>query len=568
MEKRLSAVATIFMLLLGLMALRAIDLQLLRADKIIAQAQRRFSHTVSLTPHRGKIQDRDGQPLAVSLEVKSIAVNAGKIENKERVAGQLAKTLDIDRARLLKRLKSDKHFVWIKRHATPDEVAAVKALGIKEIGFYNETKRFYPESESMANLIGIVGIDGNGLEGLELMYDHVLTGKQRQAVVQRDGHGRTIYARGLVEDAPRDGHALTLSIDRRIQYAAFDELKNTIRDNNARSGFVIITNPNTGEIYAMASYPSFNPNLGSYKDMSGHRNRAVVDVFEPGSIMKPLWISWGISNGIFRPSQIVFCENGKYTFSRVTINDADHKYGWLPIRDVIKFSSNIGMVKLMEPIKPSQMYSALQDFNLSQPTGISYPGEAKGLIRSPERWTSVDKAAISFGQGFAVSGIQVITAFNAMVNGGQIIKPLLVSSIKDEGGQSSETFRPTIVRKVITNDASQEILNIMKSVVLKGGTGATAYMENYQVFGKTGTAQKTDPLTGTYSKNAYISSFIGGITDATGRPAATMLIVIDEPHPNYYASIVTCPAFKRIATKLVNIMDIRPVITVAKGDAS
>lgn len=550
------------MAMLGIISARAFEFQVVRPGEIIEKANKRFDHAVELSPHRGTIFDRNGQPLAVSLDVKSIAANPKIIEDRRYAARQLAKVLGVDRRTLEKKLSEKRYFVWVKRQVTPAEVEAVKALKMKGIGFYDEAKRFYPESESLANLIGFVGIDSKGLEGIELYYDSLLRGKERRIGVHRDGMGRIIYARGLQPETLNDGNTLWLTIDRRVQYIAFQELKRTIADNKAQSGFVIITNPYTGEIIAMASYPSFDPNRGSYRHLAGHTNMAVTHTFEPGSVIKPLWVSWGLERKLFSMSRSVFCENGSYTFHRVTIHDHE-KYGWLPLSDIIKYSSNIGMAKLMDPVRSSEMYACMQAFGLLDPSGIDFPGEPAGITRSPGSWTSVDKATIAFGQGFAITGIQLITAFNAMINGGMVMKPFIVGRIADAKNTSAQEIRPTIMRRVISQATSDQIVAAMKTVTVKGGTGESAALPTFQVFGKTGTAQKVDQLTGAYADGDYISSFIGGVIDATGRTRMTMIVCINEPRPYYYASIVACPLFRDIVMQCATMMDLSPNITIA-----
>jgi cell division protein FtsI (penicillin-binding protein 3) len=566
MAGRVKIAQIFFVVLLVLVGVRAFDLQIFRPDMIITKAHKRFDHTIQLSSNRGTIYDKSGQHLAISLEVKSIAANPRLIKSPSWAASKIARTLHISERSLKKKFQSDKYFVWVKRQATPDEVEALKALNIRGIGYYNEAKRFYPESESLANVLGIVGIDGQGLEGIELHLDQELKGKPRHIEVHKDGMGRIIYARGLPSDEAKDGNTAWLTIDRRMQYIAFSELQKAVRKNNAESGFVVITNPTTGEIYAMASYPSFNPNIGSYKHLDGHKNRGIVDLFEPGSVIKPIFVSWGLDNNIFKPSQSVFCENGKYPYHRVTIHDHE-KYGWLPVRDIIKFSSNIGMVKLLDPVHADDMYSCMKAFGLISPSGIDFPGEPAALVRNPQRWTSVDKANISFGQGFAVSGIQLVTAFNALVNGGMLMKPYIIEHMTDASGKETQCFRPTIIRKVISKHTSDEIVGILTSVCSKGGTAEAANMKNYRVFGKTGTAQKIDPLTGAYSKKDYIATFFGGVIDASGKPKLTMIVSIDEPRPQYYASIIACPLFKEIVEKCASIMDLSPNITLARKGA-
>lgn len=562
MPGRIKAVQITLLVLLAIISARAFEFQVLRPGEIIEKAHKRFDHAVELSPHRGTIFDRSGQPLAISLNVKSIAANPQLMDNPWRAAYQLSKALRLDRKALEKRLAGKRYFVWIKRQVTPDEAAAVKALQIKGVGFYDEAKRFYPESESLANLIGFVGIDGKGLEGLELSYDGILKGKERKIGVHRDGMGRIIYARGLQPENINDGNTLWLTIDRRIQYIAFQELKNAVAANKAQSGFVIITNPFTGEVLALASYPSFDPNKGSYRHLAGHTNMAISHAFEPGSVIKPLWVCWGLEKKLFPMSRSIFCENGEFTFHRATIHDHE-KYGWLPVSDIIKYSSNIGIAKLMDPVRTGEMYACLQAFGFLEPTGIDFPGEPQGIIRNPGAWTSVDKAAISFGQGIAVTGIQLITAFNAMVNGGMVMKPYMVGRISDPKNALTQEIRPTIMRKVLTQESSDQILAVMKTVTVKGGTGEAASMPTFQVFGKTGTAQKIDQLTGAYADGDYISSFIGGVIDATGKVRMTMVVCINEPRPYYYASIVACPLFREIVSQCATIMDLNPNITVA-----
>lgn len=565
MAGRVKFILSLFLILLGALAIRAFCLQVVMNDEIISHASNRFDCTVKLSAHRGVILDRRGESLAISIAVDSVAANPYLIKNPYFEASRISKILGVDKKLLVARLKSKKYFVWLKRYVTPSETAALKDLHIKGIGFYKESKRFYPEGASMANVLGIVGMDGYGLEGLELFYNNILRGASKQIVAQRDGLGRIIYARGLSQDFPRDGFDLHLTIDRRVQYIASTVLRNAIQRDNARSGFVIVTNPSTGDIYAMASCPSFDPNRRSYRDLIGHKNRIVVDAFEPGSIIKPFIVSWGLDHSIFEPSDIRFCENGKLSFHHITIHDHE-KYGWLSVKDIVRYSSNIGMVKLGTSIGAHDLYKCIKAFNLGATTGIDFPGEARGIVREPGRWTDIDMANIAFGQGVAFTGIQLITAFNAMVNGGVIVKPHLLDAITDTKGHIIHKYKPSIIRRVISPKTSEEIINIMRSVVEDGGTGEAAKMNGYHVFGKTGTAQKIDPITGTYSHSAYLTTFFGGLLDGNAKPIITMLVCIDEPHPYYYASQITCPVFKEIAGKCVNVMNVSPTIKIARKE--
>jgi cell division protein FtsI (penicillin-binding protein 3) len=567
MVKRVKAIRVVFLLFLLLIGSRAFYLQVVQPEKVLQQAHKRFDYNIKLSSYRGGIYDKSGQPLAISLDVKSIAANPKLVQSPSSTAAKLSKVTRINEGALRKRLSSQRYFTWIKRHASPDEASLIQALKIRGVGLYNEPKRFYPECDSMGNVLGIVNVDGQGLEGIELLFDNILQGKPRKIEVQKDGMGRIIYARGLPAEEAKDGSTLWLTLDRRLQYIVFSELEKSVKAHNASSGYAIVTNPYTGEIYALASYPSFNPNLGMFKTLEGHRNHAVVDLYEPGSVMKPFWVGWGMDNGFMKLNQSVFCENGNYAFHNITIHDHEG-YGWLPVSDVIKYSSNIGIVKLLSHVRPDDIYECMNIFGFTSRTGIQYPGEPRGQIRQPRRWTTVDKAVVAYGQGFSVTGVQLITAFNALINGGMLMKPYIVDHITDESGREVECFRPTIIRKTVSPSTSEQVLSILKTVAVKGGTAEVASMTSYQVFGKTGTAQKVDPLTGSYSKRDYVSSFIGGIIDASGKPRLTMVISINEPQDGYYASTVACPAFKSIMQKCSSIMDLSPTITVASKEGA
>lgn len=562
MVGRIKFLQVVILIVFGVVAVRAFEFQVMRPGEIIDRANKRFERTVELTPHRGSIFDRKGQPLAVSIPVKSVGANPRIMDNPHMAASLLAGILGLDRPALDRRLAQRRCFTWIKRQVTPEEAERVKRLGIKGVGLYDETRRFYPESESMANLIGIVNIDGCGLEGLELHYDALLKGRDRRITVQKDGMGRIIYARGIQPDSVEDGGTLWLTVDRRIQHVAYEVLKKAVMDNRAESGFVIISSPSTGEVLALASYPSFDPNTGSYRSLLGHSNMAITHAFEPGSVIKPIWICWGLEKRYFNLSKSVFCENGAYILHRFTIHDHEG-YGWLGVSDVVKYSSNIGIAKLMDPLKASDMYDCLGTFGLLEPTGIDFPGEPAGSVRQPGSWRALDKANIAFGQGFAVTGIQLVTAFNAMINGGIIMRPYLVGRVADAKNRTVTETSSTIVHRAISEQTSAQIMGVMKAVTAKGGTGESAALPTFDVFGKTGTAQKVDLLTGTYVKGDYVSSFIGGVADSTGRPRMTMMVCINEPRGDYYASTVACPLFKEIVMQCATIMELNPNITIA-----
>jgi cell division protein FtsI (penicillin-binding protein 3) len=443
--------------------------------------------------------------------------------------------------------------VWIKRHATPLEVEEIKRLKIDGIGFIPEYNRFYPNKTLAAQVIGFTGIDGNGLEGIEYHYDEYLKGTKGDVTLMRDALGHRFAAAGE-KVADYGGNNITLTIDRTVQYIAERALEDTVSQFSAKSGIALVMVPRTGAMLAIAHYPLFNPNDFLGFSSSDRRNRSITDPFEPGSTMKIFSAAAAIESGGSSPDAIFFCENGAYRIGNKVVHDMDD-HGWLSLQQIIKYSSNIGAIKISEMVGPERMHDTLADFGFGSKTGIDCPGETSGTLYPYKRWSRMDTSAISFGHGISVSPVQLITAVSAIANNGVLMKPYIVESITDQYDRHVYRFEPQKIRRVISEQTAAAVSRMMQTVISDGGTGTRAALESYTVSGKTGTAKKLSQE-GKYTDSAYVASFVG-FTPAQNAEIA-VLVIIDEPQHRYYGGLVAAPAFSRIARETLNYLDIPP----------
>jgi cell division protein FtsI (penicillin-binding protein 3) len=492
--------------------------------------------------------------MAISVESTSIGVRPGPIEDTVQAARDLSRLLELDPARTQLDLHGRRKFIWLKRRATPREVQAVRELGLPGMEFIPELSRFYPNRGLAAQVIGFTGTDGNGLEGLEFSFDKELRGGSRSLSVRRDALGQTFHAERTVDAAASGGRNLVLTIDRTIQYVAERALESAVEAAEAASGVAVVMDPRTGAVLAMANVPLFNPNAFGRFPRTAWRNRAVTDAFEPGSTMKIFSAAGAIESGGCTPDTIFFCENGKYRIGKDTVHDT-RPHGWLSLRKIIKYSSNIGAVKMSEMIGPDLLHQTLRAFGFGGRSGIEFPGETPGSLSAPGRWSEIDTGAISFGHGISVSALQLAAAASAIANDGVLMKPYLVQAVTDPAGKQVETREPLEIRRVISAKTARTVRSMMRGVVAEGGTGEQAAIEGYAVCGKTGTAQKLDE-TGAYT-DQYLASFVGFLPAEA--PRLTILVVIDEPAKNkHYGGVAAAPAFRRIAQETLNYLNIPP----------
>lgn len=550
---RVVFISGLFILWLGVICGRAGYLQLYRGAWLSQQAAGQYEQQHTVQGKRGTIFDALHQVMAVSIETTSVAAYPAMINNKPKAATQLANALNLNKKEVRKRLDKGQSFIWLKRQATPKETAAVKKLDIHGVDFLTEHRRFYPNKTLASQVLGFTGIDGHGLEGMEFYYDQELKGSQTTFTVLKDALGRGFKAE-FESVGNQAGNNLVLTIDRQIQFITEQALADSVEQYDAHSGMAIVMDPRTGAILAMAHYPYFNPNNFRRYSREAWRNRALTDPFEPGSTMKIFSAAAALQSGQISPSTIYYCENGSYSVGHHTVNDTK-PHSWLSLQQIVKYSSNIGVVKVVEALGPEVLYRQLKDFGFGQRTRIDCPGESSGLLSHYKRWTSVDTGAIAFGQGVSATALQLITAASALANDGMMMQPYLVQAVTDANGRPIRKVEPVQQHQVVSPDVARSIRRIMRTVITPGGTGTEAELDGYAVCGKTGTAQKIGS-NGTYARNRYMASFVGFAP--TERPVLSVLVVVDEPKKIYYGGLVAAPVFKKIIKETMSYLNIAP----------
>jgi cell division protein FtsI (penicillin-binding protein 3) len=552
---RIRFIGAFFAVFFVLIAARAFYLQIVKKDDWVKLAERQHQKIVPLTPARGTIYDSTGAVLAVSIEMDSCYAEPDIIENIAEAAAKLAPLLNIPQEQLQKKLHSNKSFIWLQRRITPDLAKRIKDLGVEGVGFVKETRRFYPNSEVAAHVIGFTGLDPEGLEGIELKYNSFLLGNTGYLITERDALGRDIALKGQVVKKSSKGANIVLTLDKNIQYIAEKELTKAVTGSGARGGIAVVMEPQTGRVLAMANYPNFNPNSYGRYPSQCLRNRAIADSFEPGSTMKIFLIAGALEEKAIGPSDRFSCEGGSYSIGGRTIHDT-HRYGTLKVSEILKYSSNIGAAKIGCKLGQQKLYSCLKGFGFGDRSGIELSGEVSGYLRERSQWYGIDLATISFGQGISVSAIQLASAVSAIANGGYLMKPYLIDRISYDNGNILQQFSPQMRRRVISPQTAHTLAKMMEGVTDEGGTGVKATVEGYRVAGKTGTAQKVDPLTKCYSASKRTASFVGFVP--VEQPRLTILVVVDEPKTSSYGGIVAAPAFSEIALQTLCYLKVPP----------
>ena len=559
-SRRMIVAGGIFTVLFALVALRALDLAVLRGPALARLAAMQHHQRIELLPHRGPIVDRSGDPLALSVDVPSIYVRPREL----RAAGAdarlpaLATALHMPPRALRAKLASSQPFVWLKRQALPREAETVARLELPGVYTVTEGRRFYPHGNLAAHVLGFVGVDSQGLEGLEQRYDRVIRGEAQYLEFDRDARGREMFTGG-VGAAPDQGNRLELTLDAAIQEATERELQSGVAAARAVGGAAVVLDPATGEVLALANVPTYNPNEpGDAADRRWRdrvRNRAITDPYEPGSTFKAVLAAAAIEEHLVTPGELFFCEHGRFQAGGRTIHDA-HPYGWLSFAEVIQFSSNIGATKVGERLGRDRYHRYLRAFGFGNRTGIELPGETPGIMRPVESWSRIDLATLSFGQGVSVTPLQMSTAFAAIANGGTLLRPYVVRRIVAPGGEVVLENEPTAVRRVVSTRSARTTTELLRRVVEEeGGTGTKARLEEFPVAGKTGTAQKVDPTTGGYSSKR-IGSFAGFVP--ADEPRAVILVLIDEPSTSSYGGVVAAPVFRAIAAAVLKRLGVEP----------
>ena len=531
---------------------RAGTLMLVPSERLETAMNRQFRQEPPRMPRRGYMVDRNKESIAVSMEVKSLFANPGKIKNKQEVAERLGKLLRIPVAQVKNKLKLEKGFTWIKRQLSQQEQEAVEELldshpnyGLY-LGLSRESKRFYPDQNLASQVLGFTGLDSNGLEGLELFYEKQLNGEANK----KPG---------------ADGQTLVLTIDKALQHTMEDELARGLKDTGGIAATGIIMDADTGDILAMASAPTFNANKFRDSTAEHRRNRSVTDTYEPGSTIKPILVAGALDSGVLTPKQKVFCEYGKLKIGKHTIKEAEtkHKWGWLSAGQVIEHSSNVGAAKIGFLFGQENIYNWYKKLGVTERSGVDLPGETNGTMIPAEKWSKILHSNISFGHGLAVTSLQITRAYAALANGGTLVTPRLVKQLMSFEGEPLKDMPIGPQKRVITEKTTEIVANMMTAVAAAEGTAPKAAIPGFVVAGKTGTSQKAIPGKG-YRSGKYQASFVGFVKGV--RPNYVVYVMVDEPRFPYFGGEAAAPIFRRVMTAALAREGISPDLKLIPAD--
>ena len=548
--KRLYILATVLLLWVVAILGRLVYLQIIKYDFFLNLASRQHGRTIDVDPRRGTIYDRNGGELAMSIDVDSVFAVPSEIPDQETTAQILSNVLNIDAQELLARLRSQKNFAWVKRKVDGDISDRVRELNLRGIYLRKEPKRFYPKRDLAAQVIGYVGTDDEGLGGIELAYDDDLRGIPGREMIFVDAR-RKWY--GRVERQPDPGQNLVLTLDGTIQYIAEKELDQAMEDTNAIAGTVVVQNPRTGEILALANRPTFNPNVFNSVPKEALKNRAVSDIYEPGSVFKTVTYSAAIDQGVVKPEDMVDCQGGAINVFGMTIHDS-HKMGVLTIAQAYAESSDVAAIKTGMKLGDVRFDEYVRSYGFGAQTGIELPGESRGMKKPVNRWSKVSIAAMSMGQEVGITAVQVVSMMSTIANDGVYTPPRIVAGeLPPNATPKPVVFHPAQQHRVISTMTAAQMKKMMEGVVLFG-TARRAILDGYSVAGKTGTAQKVDPKTGAYSKTKYVASFVGFAP--VNDPAITIAVILDSAEGLHQGGQVSAPVFKRIAQQVLEYMHV------------
>ena len=533
----------------GVLTGRAVYLQGLNNDFLQAKGESRYSRSMEITATRGLIVDRNQELLAISTPVESVAASPADIEITPEQSLKLAKLLQTDVRDIKRKLEdTNREFVYLKRQLPPAQAAKVVELNIPGIFLQREYRRFYPAAEELAHVLGFTNVDDKGQEALELAFEDKLRGKPGFRRVIKDRKGR------IVEDvesirAPRNGERIVLTIDAKIQHLAYKELQKAMVAHRAKAGGIVVLDVNTGEVLAMANFPTYDPNNRARVDAARTRNRTVTDLFEPGSTLKPFTVATALEAGMVTPNTIIDTAPGQLTIGKATIHDA-HPSGALSVAQVIQKSSNVGSAKLALRLPSEKMWNLFNSVGFGTQPQSGFPGEVSGRLRAHENWKPIEQATMSYGHGISVSLLQLARAYTIFASDGELKSPSL---IKQEAAPEA--------KRVISVQTAQAVRKMLEMAVQTGGTAPQAQVAGYRVAGKTGTAHKQEGRG--YAANRYISSFVGFAP--VSKPRLVIAVMIDEPSSGqYYGGLVAAPVFSEVAGGALRLMGVPPDAPVEK----
>ena len=555
-RRRVTALGVALALALGALLLRLIDVQVVQSDRLQALAQRQQLATILLQPHRGRVLDRRGRPLAINVEEPSIYAVPSAIPNRRAFAGRTAPILGLSPDDVLRRLQSGRHFAWLARKVPGRVAEQVRALDLSgQIGIRMEDRRAYPNGRLAAHVLGFTGIDSQGLAGIELAYEETLRGKAGKALAEQDGVGRLLVETQRVVEAPQDGADLLLTIDQVIQHIAERELDAAMQRTHARAGSVIVMDPRGGEILALAARPAFDPNTGGDARPELWLNRTVGGVYEPGSTFKVFTAAAALDSKVVSPEEKFLCNGSLRVPGGHVIREAiNRKLGALTLAGIIKHSCNVGAAQVATRLGKTRFHHYIRAFGFGAPTGADLPGELPGLVPPPSAWLGPGLQTIAFGQGISVTPLQLLTAATALTNDGVVVRPHLVRGRRDRDGRTTGVVGSLPARRAIRPETAAAVLEMMIGTV-EDGTGRLAAIDGYTVAGKTGTAQKPGAAGG-YDPGRYIASFLG-IVPARD-PALAVLVILEEPLGVYFGGEVAAPVFREVAAQTLWYLRIPP----------
>ena len=553
-RRRVIVVAVLMGLGFVIITGRLFNLQVLRAEEFSQLAERQHQKTLAVEAGRGAIYDRSGKILAINMEVPSVFGAPKYVSDPRATAAQLNRVLKTDVRQIESKLKSGRDFVWLARRLEPERAEGLQGLSLDGIGVIPEGRRFYPKGTMLSHVLGFANVDNQGQEGLERRYDGQLRGERGHLVVERDAFGGAVFPKELNYVAPLPGKDLVLTIDEVVQYIAEQEIDEVVTRTRAASGIAIVVEPKTGAILALAVRPTFDPNAPK-GDANLWRNRAISDAYEPGSTFKLVAATAALEEKLVSPDELIYGEDGAYAVENTVVHDS-HKNGWMTFAQVLQKSSNIGMIKVAQRLGPDKLAKYVGAFGFGQKTDVDLSGEQRGLTKEPHAWGRRTLASIAMGQEIGVTPMQLVMAVSAIANGGALMRPFVVSEVRTPAGESIARFEPVVRRRPISAETARVMTDILRGVVLTGGTGTLAAVPGYDVAGKTGTAQKADPLTGGYSATRTVSSFVGFLP--ADDPKLCILVMVDEPQTVHWGGTVAAPVFQRIAAQAVRHLGILP----------
>lgn len=543
---RLFVVLIFFVAALSGLLVRLGFIQIFKSSRYFSLAQNQSRAVIEMQPARGRILDAKGKELALDVRLDSLYSVSREVKDKEAVATKLAAILGMDRATILERLSRDKMFVWIARKISPSKVEAIKKLKVDGLAFVKESQRVYPKAETGCHLVGFTDIDNNGLEGIELFYNSYLKGVPGWRLAQKDAKQRELISKQLELVPPVDGYNIHLTIDEVIQSLAERTLAEVCKKRNALGGSIVVMDPRSGDLLAVAMYPTYDLNNAKRSKPEHRRNRSVTDLLEPGSVFKAFTLAGVLENKTMSLNDQINCQQGEWAVAGKLLHDV-HGYGMLTLAQVIEKSSNIGTVKAAMKLGANNLYKTIRAFGFGSKTGIGLAGEIPGIMPHPKNWSRSSIMNIPIGHGVAVTPIQLAAAFGAIANNGMLMKPRILTHIADADGKIIQSFDPEPVRQVISKETAMQVRTVLEGVVSRG-TGKKAAVPGFKAAGKTGTAQKILPGGG-YSHDHFWASFVGFVP--YDEPRIVVSVSIDEPHPVYYGGEVAAPAFSKVASEIL-----------------